>query len=407
MTYTLLITVGGNSLQNPVVTDILPPQVAFASFGTSPLGTVTNVNPTTSTLTWALPALSPGTYMLTYTTTVNDLLPGGTSIANGAVLAFTGGAPLSSAVTVQVTGDYTVRVGVYNEAGELVKIIFTKKYSQPINNITLSADNVISSLNDPINVLFHGTPIGAWDGTNAGGDPAPNGTYYIKVDNVDSMGSVTTVTQQAVVSRSLYKSTVLVYNSAGEIVRHLYSYVDDPGLAGVSGVQLSTSVIKPSYGQPAGVPSEVTISLSNGTTVVWDGRSDTGVFVQSGQYFLEIHSSDGTGGDATVTKQVSVQDADRNGGMGDVLILPNVVEPAKKGGAVTFTTAAGANLSLRARVYTMAGELVTALEGVPGSGIIAWNAAGLASGLYITVVEVKDGNGAFMGRQTKKIIIRR
>ena len=312
--------------------------------------------------------------------------------------------------TPTVPGQFTVRVSVYNEAGEVIKVILVQKMDHPIEGLTLQGSNTITSLKGPtghIDIYYQGVYVGTWDGTNASGDPAPNGVYNIKADNVDNFGVVRSATQQAMVSRSLYKSTVLVYNSAGEIVRHLYSYVDDPGLAGVSGVQLSTSVIKPSYGQPAGVPSEVTISLSNGTTVVWDGRSDTGVFVQSGQYFLEIHSSDGTGGDATVTKQVSVQDADRNGGMGDVLILPNVVEPAKKGGAVTFTTAAGANLSLRARVYTMAGELVTALEGVPGSGIIAWNAAGLASGLYITVVEVKDGNGAFMGRQTKKIIIRR
>ena len=406
LNYTLAITVVGNTLLNGVVTDTLPADVTFTSFDSSPSGTLPNVDPSGMNLTWNLPALAPGSYQLTYTVMVNDFVEGGTLIKNGAQLAYSGGI-LPSSVTVQVTGAYTVRVAVYNEAGELVKIILTKLYSQPIDDISLKADNVISSLNDPINIYYRGHLIGDWDGTNANGDPAPNGIYHIKVDNVDAMGSVVTTTQQAVVSRSLYKVTALVYNSAGEIVRHLYSYVDDPGKDAVMGVQLSTSVIKPSYGPPAsGTPSQLTITLSNGTTMVWDGRSDSGSFVQSGQYFVEIHSVDGTGGEATVTKQVSVQAADNNVGIGDAIVEPNFVDLSKGSGAVTFTTTSGSGLSLKASVYTMAGELVRVVEGADGSGIIAWDVTGLANGLYISVVEIKDINGGFVKRQTLKLLVR-
>ncbi len=40
-------------------------------------------------------------------------------------------------------------------------------------------------------------------------------------------------TQQVTVSRTIYKSTILIYNEAGEVVKHLYAYMDDPGPAGV------------------------------------------------------------------------------------------------------------------------------------------------------------------------------
>ncbi len=289
----------------------------------------------------------------------------------------------------------------------MVKTILTQQFQEPIDDITLQADNVISSLNDPINLFHKGLLIGSWDGTNNTGQPAPNGIYHIKVDNVDSLGSVVTTTQQAVVSRSLYRVAVLVYNSAGEIVRHLYSYVEDPGKGTVKNVQLSTSVIKPNNGAPQpGVPSQLVITLDGGTTIVWDGRSDSGILVQSGQYFVEIHSVDGTGGDATVTNQISVQDPVNNLGDGIVSALPNVVDLTSGNGVVNFTSKSTNPVTLRASLYTLAGELVAVVEGNSGSGVVPWSAVGLANGVYIAVVEARDVNGGFFGRQTLKVLVR-
>jgi flagellar hook assembly protein FlgD len=282
-----------------------------------------------------------------------------------------------------------------------------KQFAQPVMDITLAQSSQITSLNGPtgkIDIVYQGAVIGTWDGTNANGQPASNGTYQIKVDNVDSFGSVTSTTQQATVNRSLYKVTVLVYNSVGEVVRHLYSFTDDPGLATVNGVQLSTDVIKPGTAPAAGVPSTLTISLGNGTTLVWDGRNDTGSFVQTGEYFLEIHSTDGTGENATVTKQVSVEEGNR--GVGDIVLEPNLVDLSKGSGAVTFEGPQGMNLTLRASVYTLAGELVTVVDGTPGTGTMGWSASGLASGLYLAVVEVKDDTGGLVRRQILKLLVK-
>jgi len=56
-----------------------------------------------------------------------------------------------------------------------------------------------------------------------------NGNYYVKVDNIDTFGVVRTTTQEVTVNRSLYKADLTIYNEAGEVVRHLLTYVDDPG----------------------------------------------------------------------------------------------------------------------------------------------------------------------------------
>ena len=403
LTYTLNVVVTGNSVNGAVITDTLPTNVTYAGPGVNvPVNLpAPSYNPTNSQLTWNLPPLAPGSYQLSYVTKVNDLVPGGTNIANGAQLTYSG-ITLSSAVTVTVIGQYTVKVGVYNEAGELVRIILVQLFSQPIDSISLSGD-VITSLNganNAVDVYYKGTLIGSWNGTNANGDPSANGIYHVKVDSINPTGVVSTVTQQVMVSRSLYKATVLIYNESGEVVKHLYAFVDDPGKAGVMGVQLSTTVIKPSNNPVGGTPNQLGVILSNGTTIIWDGRSDSGTFVRTGQYYVEVHSVDGTGGTTTFTEKVSVQAADVPN---IVLAQPNILD-ATKGITGTMFTAATTNLTLRAYIYTVAGERVATLDGLVGQSNVYWNASGLASGIYIAVVDAKDTAGNLVDHQTLKVL---
>ncbi len=404
LAYTLNINVTGSGFSGAVITDTLPNNVTYTGPGTNnPVTLPAPVyNPAISQLAWNLPPLPAGNYQLNYMTKVNDLVPGGTDIANGAQMN-SSGITLTSAVTVTVIGQYTVTVGVYNEAGELVKTILVEVLSQPIDSITLKGA-VITTLKGPNNevqIYFKNTLIGVWDGSNAQGDPASNGVYHIKVDSVSSLGEVTSVTQQTMVSRSLYKETVQIYNEAGEIVKHLYAYVDDPGKPAVLGVQLSTKAFKPSDASNA-VNKQVVITLSNGTSIVWDGRSDSGSFVQPGQYYVEVHSVDGNGGTTTLTEKVSVVGADS---VNLITAQPNILDGTKGITSTTFTANSPASLTLRTYVYTIAGERVATLDGQTGQNTVYWNALGLASGLYIAMVEAKDAAGNLAGRQTLKVMI--
>jgi uncharacterized repeat protein (TIGR01451 family) len=286
LTYSIGITVTGNVANNVVVTDTLPTGLTFVSFGNVPAGTVTIASQ--QNLKWTLPSpLAIGIYHLTYQAQVDSLVSGGV-VTNNAQLTSTSSATINSSVPVQIEGQYTVSVNVYNSAGEVVKTIPVKSYSVPINGITLSTSNLITTLQGPgstIEIFYNGTLIGTWDGSNNSGNPVTNGNYVIKVDSTSSTGSVTTVAQDATVNRQLSNITATIYNSAGEIVRTLYNVVSDGNNSQMSNVNLSSTVIQP--GSTSATASNLQIIVVNSgspVTLTWDGTNNTGTVVTPGTY---------------------------------------------------------------------------------------------------------------------------
>jgi hypothetical protein len=61
--------------------------------------------------------------------------------------------------------------------------------------------------------------------------------------------------------------------------------------------------------------------------------------------------------------------------------------------------------SIQVQIYTLAGELVRTLISPGGNPQINWDATGLASGLYISVVTIQNANGGTMGRQSLKVLV--
>jgi hypothetical protein len=288
-----------------------------------------------------------------------------------------------------------------------VKELLAGEFPHPIENIRLGSGNLIDSLHGENNEvrIFYGTQeIGAWSGTNQNGDPVSNGDYYLKVDNTDNYGVENSETRMVTVNRAIYKATVLIYNEAGEVIRHLYTYMDDPGMGSVLSMQLSTAAIKPGLVSTGGTPSEVAVILSNGTTVVWDGRSDTGLYAHSGQYYIEAHTVDGQGAQSTVVREISVIDSDSGRGIERVMAIPNVLNEAN-GYRTTFTTKTAVPLTLKASIYTTAGELVGSIQGLAGTSKTTWDASGVVSGMYLAVVEQVDAQGGRVSRQIQKIVV--
>jgi hypothetical protein len=290
-----------------------------------------------------------------------------------------------------------------------VRTIFSEQLKDPIDNMVIGSSTAITSLNganNAVTVFSQGQPIASWDGTTAGGRLASNGIYYIKVDNTDRTGVTTSATQQVTVSRALYQVTILVYNETGEVVKHLYAVTDDPGPQGATGVQLSTKVIAPTNGNSSsGVPSQLYIILNNGTTVIWDGRGDNGNLVNNGQYLIEVDTVDGKGGSSVVTQQVSVLSGNR-GNVGNIQAEPNVLTRAT-GYTTTIVDSSGLGLTLTEHLYTMAGELIPqkSSTGIQGSGQVSLDLSGLASGLYIAVVDGAGANGGVVDHQILKIAV--
>ncbi len=198
------------------------------------------------------------------------------------------------------------KIGVYNSAGELVDQISVQELSQALNNFTLS-NATITSLNGVVYVIVNGQEVAAWNGMDSNGNPATNGVYYMQVTSTDPYGVVTNQSQMVTVSRAIAQIQIDIYNEAGEVVKHLYSYADDPGNSPLGQVQLSAGMIAPRMGTPTpGGNNSVTI-MFNGTSVVWDGTSDSGSIVTNGDYLIEVHWTDGKGGEEVVSKGVIVE----------------------------------------------------------------------------------------------------
>ena len=405
-TYSIGITVTGNSVNNMVVTDVLPSGLTLVAFGTIPVGTVTVSN--SPNLKWTLPSpLAPGTYQLTYQVLVSSTVAGGT-LTNKAQLTYTGLAtPITSSVNVQVPGLYTVNIDIYNSAGEVVKVIPVQSFSQPINAITLSTSNLITTLQGPgsiINIYYDGILIGTWDGSNNGGNPVTNGNYMIKVDSVSPQGVVTSVQQDATVNRKLSNITANIYNSAGEIIRTLYFMVSDATDSQMTNVNLSSNIMTLGS-NPSGNASilQIVVNTTGGTpvTLTWDGTNNSAADVTPGTYEIQLHWDNGQGQTTNITRSVIVVGG---GASGTVIAEPNMLTNGQ-----TLTTFNGIGIAnawiLNAKVYTIAGELVKSLPGSPGSPTTQWNAVGLASGVYIVAVQVLDSNGGVLDTQLLKVLV--
>jgi flagellar hook assembly protein FlgD len=291
-----------------------------------------------------------------------------------------------------------VTVGVYNSAGELVVTLLMGQFPKPVASFSLEPSDSITSLtgsNSGVTLYWNGAPLTSWNGTNASGTPVYNGTYFIKVDCVGALGSDQSAVQTVTVSRPLKEVMAEIYNEAGEVVNVLYQAYGANGP--VTAVQLSSQVLQ--IGPTAQGP--MTIGMSNGVTLTWDGSGAGGTMVTSGVYYLEIYSENGTGKEVVITKDLTVV----NGGtaIGNVSTYPN---PWQSGyPALTFKVSSTQPLTLKVRLYDLAGERVAVFEGSAGTGQAVLSNEGFASGVYIAVVELRTSNGDLAARQTIKVAI--
>jgi len=407
LTYTIAVTVTGPSLTNPVITDVLPANMTFQAFGTMPAGTTTNQSP----LQWTLPAtLADGVYDITYQTKVNAFAQANVPLTNNAQLTYSGLLnPMKASVPVTVIGQFSVSVNIYNSAGEVIKTIPLQQFSTAINNIVLSTTNTITTLTGPgnsIQILYNGYVIGIWNGTNNANQPVSNGSYRVQVDNISTSGTVTSVSQTAIVNRSLSSVEVDIYNGAGEIVRKLYNVVDNSTDSNMTNVILSTQLLRPN---PSNIPSSPTASqlqilvqdTISPVTLTWDGTDNSGTYVTPGQYEIQVHWTNGSGTTTDITRTIMVLPAP--GVSGIVAAIPNVLG-GKNGTTTTFNAGGVLNASsLKVKIYTLAGELVQSF--VSGTTTATWNASGIASGIYIANVEIDNANGGVVNQQRLKILV--
>ena len=197
-----------------------------------------------------------------------------------------------------------------------------------------------------------------------------------------------------------------VYNEAGEVIKHLYAYADDPGNLSLSNVTFSSDAIRPTVGTPTPNGSgELTMVFPNGVTMTWDGTNDSGQIVTNGVYQVEMHLVDGSGGEQVLSHNVTVERGNGTSTEGTVFAGPNILNGGASG--TTIFSNSSLSLTLTAAVYDVAGELVKKpVTGPAGANAVPVDVTGLASGLYLVVVDLADSNGSLIHRQVTQIIIK-
>jgi hypothetical protein len=306
-------------------------------------------------------------------------------------------------------GAFTVRVNVYNSAGEVVKTIEVVHFAKPVNSLDLPSGNVITTLTgsgSTVELYFEGVLIGSWDGSNNSGNPVSNGAYEVKVDNIDPSGVVTSVSQQVVVNRDLTQAEVNIFNSAGEIVKKLYQTVSNSSGSEMTNVNLSSNVLNPGvskFSGETGIVQILVMTSGSPITLEWDGTSDSGKIVTPGVYVIEVHWNNGQGSLLDITRDILVAS---DTGSGAVVARPNELISNKGTMTTTFDGTAVANAaSLKVEIHTLTGQLIAVVSNSPGTVTAPWNASGAASGIYIAVVSVLDAQGNTIHQQRLKVLV--
>ncbi|HEY5040317.1 MAG TPA: hypothetical protein VIJ93_14730, partial [bacterium] len=372
-----------------------PTQTPTSTATFTPSFTPTKTYTFTVTFTPTLSFTETPTSTATFTPTLTDT----SSPTSTPTPSFTP-APTATFTMTPVPEPYTVTIGVYNGAGELVRRILVEHAAQPVTGITLKPGNSITSLGGPngsVSFYWNGSLLSAWDGTNASGTPVSNGTYYLKINSMDNQGNNQTLVQDITVSRPVETVKVEISNAAGEVVRILSRAQVSAGP--VTAVQLSTTFLNPaSLSQ-----NPVTVGMSNGVTLTWDGTSDGGTRVTNGTYYLEVLSTDGIGAQEVFTEVVSVVNG---GGLSPGLYAyPNPWHPGDP--PLTLKTTSVQALTLKGWLYDLAGERVATWEGPAGTGQASLETGALASGIYVAVVEEWTANGTLASRQSLKVMVTR
>ena len=200
ITYTLTLNVTGSSASNVQVMDALQAHLTYVATGPIPAGGSSSWDVGTRTLTWNFPTLGVGTYVLTYQAQVDSYVMQGAILANSAQLTYLGLAtPKTASLNMNMAALYTVHVAVYDCPGGLVKDIWTQQLSQPITNFTLLS-GILTSVSGQVYLEDQGQQFAAWNGTNQSGNTVADGLYQARVDNVDSGGVTTRVSNPVTVA---------------------------------------------------------------------------------------------------------------------------------------------------------------------------------------------------------------
>jgi hypothetical protein len=222
---------------------------------------------------------------------------------------------------------------------------------------------------------------------NDQGQAVANGLYYLKAQNTDSFGRVTTLVMEVLVMNAS-GTFVEIFNAAGELVK---SIPVTPG-QGAAAYQPPSILVPDATAFVAGSGGTgVRFDLGTGVPVFWDGTAANGLAVRGGTYDVRLIAGNGSGTVAVTSVRIAVLDKPSRGLLSGAILAPNparggqvnLLFPALPGGIVTatFATVAGGTVAVRASDMA-SGRLALDLGSL-----------GLAPGIYLVSLRARTPQG--------------
>lgn len=270
---------------------------------------------------------------------------------------------------------------VFNSAGELVyqpsgPLYF---YHQPSSAVALGGP-FVPDANGTASFQLLGAGqnnVVSWDGRNQGGQWVAGGTYQVVFQGQAPDGTSQTLVVTATVIRQQSASTLAIYNSAGELVRHF-----SISLTAVSGLVLSAQSLVPGKGSVG-----IQVSTSPTAAVSWDGLNDQGQRVAGGLYQVKLVKEDPGASSDQFSAWIQVINAPSSLLEG-LAAGPNPVA-AGQGSLEIRLPALDDTAQVQVGLYALDGELV---EQNAASGNLDTLPLphGIAGGVYLLVVQARD-----------------
>lgn len=297
-------------------------------------------------------------------------------------------------------------VTIYNSAGEVVKHLFSGPSQALSSNFTISNSAILQG-GPGVSLEFGAVIQGGgnsliWLGTNDGGQFVSAGSYTIQVQTTDPFGAVQSWTRSITVLPQSSSQSLVIYNSAGELVATLNpSEFTSKSVTNIGFGSSSKSAFV--LGSGGGVQFQMQDSSGNQVLGTWNGKSNSGQMVAPGSYILQLVNNNE--GNLVVQSKGFVVLGDISQSSFSILAGPNPVGPMDK--ELVFNIVgvqSGQTASIQ--LYNLAGELVSQAAGVSGGSRIVMKLGNWSSGIYVAVAELSSGLEV-LSRKSVKVAIAR
>jgi len=279
---------------------------------------------------------------------------------------------------------FFITVKVFSASGEEVALLYHGSLSAMPSSPKLSGAVVQPGYQGQTvefaGMLENGASTIAWEGGSNSGAHVAGGVYDIQITSTDQFGASSSYNLPVTVIAPKPDNEINIFNSAGEIVYHqAFSSLT----VTVTDLALDQLAFAPAAGKLTGQLRSTQGALSGWS---WDGRGNNGQLLSPGLYTIQLLSDAPGQGSKPVMRQVQILGApDTSDAQPSAAALGLEIRVRYDASAVACC--------LRARLYTLAGELTAQTAGGSTPGSFSIPCRSLASGVYIVTVEYQTPAG--------------